>query len=124
MALTNEIKLVGFCGCDAKLKNSYNGTLICKLPVYTEHWVFNNGQQQKHKEMHWCVFLGKNAERAKRLIMKGSQIFLRGSMHYHKFIKNGQDVVYPQVMVEEFVLPKAMVTKELYEQIMNNGQIN
>ena len=121
MALCNEVRLIGYCGTFPKLKAYGDGRKLCRLPVYTEHWAYhNNGEQQVFKELHWCIFFGRNAERAEQLLMKGSQIHIRGTIHYHKREKVGRTEILPQILVDEFMIStKATVTKELYDQIFN-----
>lgn len=120
MALTNEIRLVGHCGAHPTTKVFGENRKILRLPIYTEHWsmVDVKGKRRKFKEIHWCVFFDGNAERASKLLMKGSQVHLCGTMHYHKAEKNGRTEVRPQVIVEEFTISsKATMTKELYDHI-------
>ncbi|MCW5590021.1 MAG: single-stranded DNA-binding protein [Legionellales bacterium] len=122
MALTNDVRLIGYCGTFPKVKTYKDGRKICRLPVYTEHWSYQtcDGQRQQIKELHWCVFFGRNAERAEQLLMKGSQIHIRGTIHYHKKAVADRVEVMPQILVDEFMIStKATVTKELYDYIFN-----
>lgn len=111
MALNNSIRLIGHCGTHPSIKDYGNGKKVLRLPVYTEHWSLPNeeGKRQEFKEIHWCVFFGLNAERASRLLMKGSQVHISGSMHYHKVTRNDRLETRPQVIVEEFTISNRAV---------------
>ena len=82
MAMTNDVRLIGYAGISAKIKTTRNGNSICFLPIYTEHWGYTNGNRETFKETHECLFSGKNAERAHKMIMKGTQVYIKGSLHY------------------------------------------
>ena len=123
MALTNEVRLMGHCASAPALKMSNMGTPMAKVAVYTEHWRPSHIENKYHankgnKEYHWCVFFGKNAERAKRLLMKGSQIHLIGTLRYQRRKTNNKTSVDPQIWVDEFMITtKATMTKEVYDTI-------
>ena len=120
MALTNDVRLIGFCGTMPRLNKTREGRAICFMPVYTEHWVYSGEAQKTYKELHWCVFSGRNAERAKRLLMKGSQVYIRGANHYRKVEREGKQEIKPQIIVEEFMITtKAIMTKAVYDHIFS-----
>ena len=120
MAFTNDVRLIGYCGTMPTLRQTRVGRSICFLPIYTEHWAYTGGERKTYKERHCCVFSGKNAERAHRLLMTGSQVYIRGANHYRKIEKDGQVTVEPQIIVEDFMITtKATVTKELYDHIFH-----
>ena len=52
--------------------------------------------------------------------MKGLQIHVRDTIHYHKHQESGRASILPQILVDEFMIStKATVTKELYDHIFN-----
>ena len=55
---------------------------ICFLRIYTEHWCYTNGNRETFKETHDCLFSGKIAERAHKMIMKDAQVYIKESLHY------------------------------------------
>lgn len=126
MALGNEVSLVGYCATSPKIKICSNGNKLCQLLIITTHEVFiGNGKKKKYEEKHTCVFFEKNAERAERILMKRSQIHLRGAIHYHVFEQSGRVERIAQIRVEDFELTtQATFTKELYEHIFSGGNNN
>lgn len=121
MALTNDIRLIGYCGRMPTVHQTKGGRNICFLPIYTRHWVYSSEERKEFKELHWCVFSGKNADRAKRILMKGSQVYIRGAMHYHQVDHEGFNYTKPQIVVEDFMITtKASMTKEVYDHIFSD----
>ena len=124
MALTNDIRLIGYCGTMPQMSQKEGQKRICRIPVYTNHWVgqHEDGTPKKQTEIHRCVFFGKLAERAGKLLLKGHQVHIRGTMHYHRYQISEKWCLYPQVVVNEFMLSsKAIMTKALYEDIFNEA---
>ena len=122
MAMTNDVRLIGYAGISAKIKTTRNGNSICFLPIYTEHWGYTNGNRETFKETHECLFSGKNAERAHKMIMKGTQVYIKGSLHYFLPTNSEIKTKKTQIIVEEFmVTTKAMMTKDLYVKIFGEN---
>ncbi len=122
MPLTNSVRLIGFCGADTEIKTYGKNSKLLFLPVYTEHWGMPNdqGKRKYFKELHQCVFFGSNAERANKLLMKGSQVHISGSLHYQKKETNTDTEIKAQILVEEFMISsKATMTKEVYNHIFD-----
>lgn len=118
MGLQNHYHGVGYCGCTPQLRTNADGSMIAKVPIYTEN-VFRG---KTYKEIHWCVFFGSDAKRADELLMKGSQVHISGFIHYHKYTdKTGQAKSLTQIIVDEFLLTKAMFTKEVYKRIYGDN---
>ena len=119
MALTNDIRLIGHCGIAPKILNYGHTRKFCRLPIYTEHWVrHSDGGYQRLKELHWCLFFGKLAERAEKILLKGAMVHIRGTLHYHKFEKNGHKEIKPQILVDDFMIStQPLMTKEVYRLI-------
>ncbi len=110
MALMNEVRLIGHCA-DAPTKISTQaGKMMARVSLYTAHWWRDEaGFQKIHKEVHRCLFLGINADRALKFLQKGTQIHLSGTLH---------KTLYAEINVQEFtVADRIMVSKEMYEKI-------
>ena len=120
MALTNSCRLIGYCANDPVLINSSSGKMMAKVAVYTEHWWINHqtNEQKTYKNYHWCIFFGNNAHRAKKLLMKGSQVHIEGTLNYLSQEYANRKFHLPQLWVDQFMISsKATMTKELYDQI-------
>lgn len=120
MALTNSCRIIGYCANDPVLINSSSGKMMAKVAVYTEHWWINHqtNEQKTYKNYHWCIFFGNNAHRAKKLLMKGSQVHIEGTLNYLSQEYANRKFHLPQIWVDQFMIStKATMTKELYDQI-------
>lgn len=125
MALTNQVRLIGYCGVDATVE-WVNGKAICRLPIYTTHWrlSYDKEGRQKCTERHTCVFFGVNAERAGEQLLKGGQVNISGTLHYHKKKTPQGLFIYPQILVDEFMLTTtSIMTKQMYDEIFPDGKI-
>jgi single-stranded DNA-binding protein len=127
MTLTNSCRIIGYCASDPISTQTRFGKPMAKVAVYTKDFIKNNKRiiltEAKRKDCHhWCIFFGKNAERAKRLLMKGSQIHVSGTLRYVHKTHAGKNFYIAQIWVDEFMLSsKAIMTKELYDRIFNDN---
>ncbi len=127
MALTNEIRLIGNCA-EAPVKiQTKSGKYIVKIGVYTRHWWRDeSGELKEQEEPHYCLFFGSNAEKALRFLQKGTQIHLRGIVHYEPVKKPSPfKDRYTRILVEEFtVSDRIMVSKEMYQALFPDQETN
>jgi len=124
MTLTNSCRLIGYCASDPILTQTRYGKPMAKVAIYTKDFTKNQRTivltkaAQRKDCHHWCIFFGKNAERAKKLLMKGSQVHIDGTIRYMHKSHAGKNFYIAQIWVNEFMLSsKAMMTKELYNNI-------
>jgi single stranded DNA-binding protein len=125
MSLVNNSRLIGYCGCDPELSQTKNNIPMLILPIYTKSWRKNQQQEMQFStQRHRCIFYGNNALRANKLLMKGQQVHIEGSLQYYEYQVNGQTFSLAQIVVDEFMLStKAMMTKELYQHIFSDEEI-
>jgi single-strand DNA-binding protein len=77
------IKLAGVLGVAPELRLTANGNSVATLIVYTNYMVRNeDGSTRQESERHRVIVWGMHAEKAARLLRKGSKIRVQGRMTY------------------------------------------
>ena len=79
----NIIKLAGVLGVAPELRLTANGNAVATLIVYTNYVLRNDdGSTRQESERHRIVVWGLHAEKAARLLRKGSKVRIQGRMTY------------------------------------------
>jgi len=79
----NVIKLAGVLGVAPELRLTANGNSVATLIVYTNYILRNDdGSTRQESERHRVIVWGMHAEKAARLLRKGSKIRVQGRMTY------------------------------------------
>ncbi len=79
----NVIKLAGVLGASPELRLTANGNAVATLIVYTNYILRNDdGSTRQESERHRVIVWGLHAEKAARLLRKGSTIRVQGRMTY------------------------------------------
>ena len=79
----NAIKIAGVLGTAPELRLTATGNSVATLIVYTNHTMRNaDGTKRQENERHRVVVWGLQAEKAARLLTKGSKIGIQGRMTY------------------------------------------
>ena len=79
----NVIKLAGVLGVAPDLRLTANDNTVATLIVYTNYIVRNeDGSTRQESERHRVIVWGLHAEKAARLLRKGSKIRVQGRMTY------------------------------------------
>jgi single-strand DNA-binding protein len=79
----NVVKLAGVLGTAPELRITANGNSVATLIVYTNHNLRNgDGTSRQESERHRVIVWGMHAEKAARLLEKGSKIRIQGRMTY------------------------------------------
>ena len=79
----NVIKLVGVLGVAPELRLTANGNAVATLIVYTNYILRNDdGSTRQESERHRVIVWGMHAEKAARLLRKGSKVRVQGRMTY------------------------------------------
>jgi single-strand DNA-binding protein len=79
----NVIKLAGVLGVAPDLRLTANGTAVATLIVYTNYILRNDdGSTRQESERHRVIVWGMHAEKAARLLRKGSKVRVQGRMTY------------------------------------------
>ena len=79
----NVIKIAGVLGTSPELRLTANGNSVATLIVYTNYILRNDdGSRGQESERHRVIVWGMHAEKAARLLRKGSKIRVQGRMTY------------------------------------------
>jgi len=79
----NVITLAGVLGVAPELRLTANGNTVATLIVYTNYVLRNDdGSTRQESERHRVIVWGMHAEKAARLLRKGSTIRVQGRMTY------------------------------------------
>jgi single-strand DNA-binding protein len=79
----NVIKLAGVLGVAPELRMTANGNCVATLIVYTNYTLRNeDGSTRQESERHRVIVWGMHAQKAARLLRKGSKIRIQGHMTY------------------------------------------
>ena len=79
----NIIKLAGILGAQPELRLTANGNAVATLIVYTNYVLRNDdGSTRQESERHRVIVWGMHAQKAARLLRKGSKVRVQGRMTY------------------------------------------
>jgi single-strand DNA-binding protein len=79
----NVIKIAGVLGAAPELRLTANGNAVATLIVYTNYILRNeDGSTRQESERHRVIVWGMHAEKAARLLRKGSKVRVQGRMTY------------------------------------------
>ncbi len=79
----NIIKIAGVLGIAPELRITANGNSVATLIVYTNYTLRNDdGSTRQESERHRVIVWGLHAQKAARLLRKGSKIRVQGRMTY------------------------------------------
>jgi single-strand DNA-binding protein len=79
----NVIKLAGVLGVAPELRLTANGNTVATLIVYTNYTLRNDdGSRRQESDRHRVIVWGLHAEKAARLLRKGSKVRVQGRMTY------------------------------------------
>lgn len=77
----NKVMLLGHLGADAELRHTQSGSAVLNLRVATtERYQDRDDQWKERTEWHSCVVWGKRAEALAKILVKGSGVFVEGSL--------------------------------------------
>src|SRR6266700_2695446 len=79
----NVIKIAGALGAARELRFTASGRAVATLIVYTNHLLRNgDSTTRQESERHRVIVWGMHAEKAARLLRKGSKVRVQGRMTY------------------------------------------
>jgi single-strand DNA-binding protein len=77
----NVIKIAGVLGVMPDLRITANGNTVATLIIYTNYTMRNaDGSTRQESERHRVIVWGMHAEKAARLLKKGSKVRVQGRM--------------------------------------------
>ena len=85
----NKVTLIGRAGTDAELRYTPNQTKVANFRMATSRaWNDNAGNRQEKTEWHNITLWGRLADRAEKMVTKGSLILVEGSIEYSSWQDN------------------------------------
>lgn len=101
--MINRVILLGNLGKDPEVKRLENN-VVTKFPLAThENYKDKSGNWQKLTEWHNIVLWGNQAERAEKILHKGSTIFLEGKLKTRKWTdSNGSERYTTEIYANSF----------------------
>ena len=93
----NSVQLVGRVGQEPKVNEGENGGKVVRLSLATTERGFETKSGKKiedRTEWHTLVFFGNICGVVEKYVKTGSQICVRGSIHYSKWEDSGNNVRY------------------------------
>ena len=95
----NTIHLMGRLTASPEVTSSASGTTIARFTVAVDRRFAKDGQQKT--DFFSCSSFGKQAEFAERYLKKGTKVVISGEMRLDTVQKDGKNVTYPKVVVNE-----------------------
>lgn len=102
--MINKVILIGNLGRDPEIRHLENGSSVGKFPVATnESYRDKNGEWQTITEWHDVVVWRALAERAGKMLKKGSLVYVDGKLTHRKYQdKDGNDRYITEVVANTF----------------------
>jgi single-strand DNA-binding protein len=87
MASLNRVQLIGNLGRDPETRFLPSGEAVANLAIATtDKWTDKqSGEKREATEWHKVSFFGRLAEIAGQYLVKGSSIYIEGSLHTRKY---------------------------------------
>ena len=120
----NKVILVGRLGADPESHTFPNGDSICNIRVATsENWKDKQtGESKERTEWHRCALRNKLGDIAQRYLIKGSQVYLEGSIRTKKWQNiDGQDRYSTEIMCEKMTMIGNIVSSNRNEKIIDEN---
>lgn len=101
----NNVTIVGNVGADPEVRFTQGGLAVCEFSVAVSERVKKGDDWQDHTEWFRVVTFGKNAENAGKLLGKGRQVYVEGSLRQEKYKdKDGAERLSVKVLASRWVI--------------------
>ena len=104
----NAIHLMGRLTASPEVTSSASGTTIARFTVAVDRRFAKEGQQKT--DFFNCSAFGKLAEFVEKYLKKGTKVVLSGEMRLDTVQKDGKNVTYPKVAVNEIEFAESKKT--------------
>lgn len=116
----NTLHIMGRLTADPEITSTTGGTTIARYTVAVDRRYAKDGQQKA--DFFPCNSFGKQAEFAERYLKKGTKVAISGEMRLDTVQKDGKNVTYPKVAVNEIEFAESK--KESGNAENTNGFLN
>ena len=96
----NKVSLLGNVGKDPEIRTSQSGTQVATFSLATQRKVKENITTQWHN----CVVFGKLAEIVQKYVVKGSKLYVDGTIDYSLYRSEGVTKYVTKIIVNELSL--------------------
>lgn len=96
----NKVSLLGNVGKDPEIRTSQSGTQVATFSLATQRKVKENVTTQWHN----CVVFGKLAEIVQKYVVKGSKLYVDGTIDYSQYLSDGVTKYVTKIIVNELSL--------------------
>lgn len=101
----NKVLLMGALGADPELRFTQSGQAVLNIRLATnERYKDKSGEWKDKTEWHTVVVWGPRAEALGKILRKGAQVFVDGSLRTSSFEKNGEKRFKTEVNASNVVL--------------------
>ena len=104
----NALHIMGRLTANPEVTSSTSGTTIARFTVAVDRRFAKEGQQKT--DFFSCTSFGKLAEFAEKYLKKGTKVVLSGEMRLDLAQKDGKNVTYPKVAVNEIEFAESKKT--------------
>ena len=95
----NTLHIMGRLTADPEITSTQSGTTIARYTVAVDRRFAKDGQQKT--DFFSCSSFGKQAEFVEKFLKKGVKVVVSGEMRLDTVQKDGKNVTYPKVAVNE-----------------------
>lgn len=95
----NALHIMGRLTADPEITSTQSGTTIARYTVAVDRRFAKEGQQKT--DFFSCTSFGKQAEFVEKFLKKGVKVVVSGEMRLDTVQKDGKNVTYPKVAVNE-----------------------
>lgn len=104
----NALHIMGRLTANPEVTSSASGTTIARFTVAVDRRFAKEGQQKT--DFFNCSAFGKLAEFVEKYLKKGTKVVLSGEMRLDTVQKDGKNVTYPKVAVNEIEFAESKKT--------------
>ena len=95
----NALHIMGRLTADPEITSTQSGTTIARYTVAVDRRFAKEGQQKT--DFFSCTSFSKQAEFVEKFLKKGVKVVVSGEMRLDTVQKDGKNVTYPKVAVNE-----------------------
>ena len=95
----NALHIMGRLTAEPEITSTTGGTTVARYAVAVDRRFAKEGQQKT--DFFNCTSFGKQAEFAEKYLKKGTKVVISGEMRLDLVQKDGKNVTYPKVNVNE-----------------------
>lgn len=101
----NKVMLLGNLGADPELRQTQGGQAVLKLRLATtETYLDKSNTRQERTEWHSITVWGKRGEALAKILQKGSNIFVEGSLRTSSYEKDGEKRYRTEIVANNILL--------------------